>query len=298
MKISLRSLARGPQDAAVLCCCMLVGVGWSSGVAVQAQTPVQLVASMVANENAAAAAHERYEYLSNERSGRTGGHLWTERVVETAPGRVRLLTAVDGRPLTAEQAQREQERLEEIREHPEVFIKREQSTRAEEKRAREMMDVLPKDFLFEKVRLDNGVWRMEFRPNPDYTPSSVEERILHNMAGELEIDARALRLLHLEFHLTQDVPIGFGLVANVHTGTTFVSDREVIEGRWHTMHVATQVRAKALLFKTIDLNVDVHRWDFHPLDHEVTVPEATTMLLRDQVAAAHTAVAGGAPPLQ
>ena len=88
---------------------------------------------MVVNENEAAAHPDRYEYLSNERSGRTGGHLWTERVVETAPGRVRLLTAVDGRPLTLQQAQQEQARLKQIQSQPEVFIKREQNTRAEEK---------------------------------------------------------------------------------------------------------------------------------------------------------------------
>ncbi len=241
--------------------------------------PQDVIQAMIDNENAASARHERWEYISNERSSRTGGHLWTERVVETAPGRLRLLLGVDGKPLSPQETEQERARLEAIREHPETFIKHEQGTRAEEKRAREMMEVLPHDFLFENVVLDHGIWHMSFRPNPDYTPSGIEERVLHNMAGTLAIDAHDLRLIHMDFHLVQEVPIGFGLLGDVRKGTNFISDRQEIDGRWHTMHVATQVHAKALLFKNVDLNVDLYRSEFQPLDRELSVPEAAALLL-------------------
>ncbi len=244
------------------------------------QKPQDVVLAMIDNENAAAARHEHWEYVSNERSGRTGGHAWTERVVETAPGRVRLLIGVDGKPLTPEQIQQERLKLEGIRDHPENFIKHEQNTRAEEKRARQMLEVLPHNFLFENVALDHGVWRMTFRPNPDYSPSGIEERVLHNMAGTLSIDAHDLRLIHMDFHLVQEVSLGFGLLADLHMGSNFVSDRQQIDGHWHTLHVATVVHAKAMVFKKIDLNVDIYRSEFQPLDHELSVPEAATLLLQ------------------
>ncbi|QMV18722.1 hypothetical protein GOB94_08535 [Granulicella sp. 5B5] len=253
------------------------------------QTPQQVVLAMIDNENAAAAHPDRYEYVSNERSGRTGGHLWTERVVETPPGRMRLLLAIDGKPLSPERMQQERARLENLRTHPAVFIKHEQNTRAEEKRARDMLEVLPRDFLFDHVVLQDGLWHMDFHPNPNYTPSGVQERILHNMAGKLVIDASQLRLVRMEFHLVQDVPIGFGLLADVQPGTNFISDREQIDGRWHTMHVATVVHAKAVIFKTVDLNIDLHRSQFQPLDHDVSVPEAAEMLLHSPTSAMLTA---------
>jgi hypothetical protein len=244
------------------------------------QKPQDVVTAMINNENAAAERHEHWEYMSNERSGRTGGHVWTERVVETAPGRVRLLLGIDGRPLTAEQRQHEVERVQAIHDHPEDFIKHEQNTRVEEKRARQMLEVLPHDFVFENVVLDRGVWRMTFRPNPDYSPSGIEERVLHNMAGTLVIDAHDLRLIHMDFHVVQEVSIGFGLLADLHTGSNFVSDRQQTDGHWHTLHVATEVHAKAMVFKKIDLNVDIYRSEFQPLDHELSVPEAATLLLQ------------------
>jgi hypothetical protein len=245
------------------------------------QSPREFVAAMIRNENEAAARHDRYEYLSNERSDRTGGHLWTERVVETAPGRVRLLLAVDGRALTPEETQKERAHLQTVHDHPETFVKHELNARTEEKRIRQVMDVLPHDYLFEDVVLDNGQWKMNFRPDPSYTPGHLEEKVLHNMAGRLVIDAKDLRLIHMDFHLVQDVSIGFGLLADIHMGSSFITDRQQTDGRWHTMHVATVVRAKAMLFKSVDLNLDLYRSEFQPLDRELSVPEAAELLLRN-----------------
>jgi hypothetical protein len=249
---------RGRANAAAFAALVLAwGAPRGGSQALEPRTPQQLIAAMIANENEAASHNDHYEYLSNERSVRTGGHLWTERVVETTPGRVRLLLAIDGQPLSPDRMAKERARVADIEAH-----------------------VLPKDFIFENVRLENGVWSLSFRPDPGYKPSGIEERVMHNMAGTITIDQHDLRLIHMDFHLTQDVTFGFGLLADVHTGTNFVSDRQKIDGRWHTLHVATEVRAKAVMFKTVDLNLDLTRSEFQPLDHELTVPEAAALLLR------------------
>jgi hypothetical protein len=132
------------------------------------------------------------------------------------------------------------------------------------------------------VRLQDGIWRMNFRPNPDYVPNGIEERVLHGMEGTLVIDAKQLRLLHMDFHVVKEISIGFGLLADIHRGTNFMSDRAYVDGSWHTMHVATQVRAKAVLFKTVDLNVDLQRSDFKPVEHEMTVSQAAARLLNNR----------------
>ncbi len=60
-------------------------------------TPLQVVSAMIAHEDDSKAHRDTYEFLSKERSERTGGQVWTERVVETSFGRVRFLLAVDGK---------------------------------------------------------------------------------------------------------------------------------------------------------------------------------------------------------
>jgi hypothetical protein len=243
-----------------------------------AKTPLQLVNEMVAHENDEAAHHDRYEYVSTERSDRTGGHLWTERVVETESGNVKMLVAEDGKPLSAARQQQEREKLAGMMADPEAMEKKEQEKRNEEAHARMMLATLGRAFVFDNVRLTNGVWRMDFHPNPAYSPSGIEERVLHGMSGWLAIDAKQQRLLHLEASLPQDVSIGFGLLATIRAGSHVVSDRMDEDGHWRTVHVVTDIRGKAVLFKSVSKNCDVTRSDFHFLNPGTTVAQAVGML--------------------
>src|SRR5271165_4892754 len=91
------------------CCAMFVALltplgGMRADTAAPAQpgSSMQEVIAMAANEVLAAQHKDHYIYLSKERSERTGGHLWTEKVVETDAGKVRFLLAEDGAPLGPE----------------------------------------------------------------------------------------------------------------------------------------------------------------------------------------------------
>jgi hypothetical protein len=253
------------------------------GVRVHAQvqmTPLQLVNAMVAHEDDNAAHTDRYEFLSVERSDRTSGHVWTERVVETNSGRLRMLLAEDGKLLSAERQQQERARLEAIVADPAAFVKREQSQKNDEQHARQMLDMLPRAFLFDNVRLENGVWRMDFHPNPDYSPSGIEEHVLWGMSGWVAIDEAQQRMIHIEGKLAQDVSIGFGLLATIHAGSNFMSERKDMAGHWRTVHVVTDIRGKAGLFKTVSKNSDIERSEFVYLAPGITVEQAVALLLK------------------
>jgi hypothetical protein len=241
-------------------------------------TPLQLVNAMVAHESDESAHRDRYEFLSQERSDRTGGHLWTERVVETNQGRVRLLTAVDGTPLSQDREQQERAKLQAMVSDPDAFLLREQSVKGDEARDRQMLALLPKAFLFDNVRLEDGVWKLDFHPNPDYSPSGLQERVLWGMSGWVAIDAKAQRLIHIEGKLQQDVSIGFGLLATIHAGSSFMSDRCDVDGHWRTVRVVTDIRGKAALFKSVSRSSDITRSDFHYLDPDTTIAQAVALL--------------------
>jgi hypothetical protein len=261
----------------VAACCLRLGAATLSGQAIP-RTPEMLIKAMVAHEDDEAAHQDRYEFLSQERSDRTGGHVWTERVVETAQGRVRLLLAVDGQALTPERAAQERSRLAAIVADPEAFLRRERAQKADEASARRMLDMLPKAFVFDDVRLANGVWRMDFHPNPEYVPSGIEERVLYGMSGWVAIDAHAERMMHIEARLAKDVSIDFGLLATIHAGSRFESDRRDEGGHWRTVHVLTDIRGKAALFKSVSRSSEVTRSEFVYLDPGTTLAQAVTLL--------------------
>src|SRR6185437_16825983 len=123
-----------------------------------------VIVQMAANEKAARAQERHFSYLSEERSTRTGGHLWKEKVVETDDGVLRRLLAVDGRPLTAAQAQVEEQRIEGIVAHPKAFRKLNANHYDDEVKATQLLEILPKAFLISSAGDENGCTRFSFRP--------------------------------------------------------------------------------------------------------------------------------------
>jgi hypothetical protein len=263
---------------------LVVLVPWSAaqtvtGLKVEAvpPTPLQVVSAMIVHEDDNSAHRDQYEFVSKERSERTGGKVWTERVVETSFGRVRFLLGVDGKPLSAEQESAERGRLAAIVADPNAFLARERAQKDDEAQARKMLDLLPKAFVFDNVRLQDGVWRMDFHPNPAYSAHGIEERVLCAMSGRVAIDAAQERLLHVEGRLPEDVSIGFGLVATVRAGSHFSSERADVDGHWRTLHVVTNIQGKAVLFKSVGKDSEVTRSEFHYLQQGMTVAQAVSL---------------------
>jgi hypothetical protein len=253
-----------------------VGFGQSTMVSAVPPTPLQVVNAMIAHEDDTAAHRDTYEFLSKERSARTGGRVWTERVVETSLGRVRFLLAVDGKPLNAEEEGAERGRLAGIVADPEAFLAKERAQKDDEAQARKMLDLLPKAFVFDNVRLKEGVWTMDIHPNPEYSPHGIEERVMAAMSGTVMIDATQERLMHVEGRLPQDVSIGFGLVT-VKAGSHFSSDRADEDGHWRTLHVLTAINGKAVLFKSVGKDTEVTRSEFRYLQPGMTVAQAVAL---------------------
>ena len=105
--------------------------------------------------------------------------------------------------------------------HPDEFSKRELALKNDEQHAKQMLELLPKAFLFDAPQTDGPFLRIAFKPNPDYSPASLEERVLHSMNGSLMVDRDAMRLHKIEGRLPADVNIGFGLLATIHAGSNF-----------------------------------------------------------------------------
>jgi hypothetical protein len=238
-----------------------------------------VVNQMLAQERDAAAHKDNFVYVSNERSERTGGKLWTERVVETPYGRVRFLLAEDSKPISPERVKQERGRLANDATHPEAFQKREQAEKDDEAHAREMLDLIPKGFILENMKEQNEDWRIDFRPDPKYSPSGIEEHVLHGMSGWLLINQRTLRLHHIEGRLPQDVSIGFGLL-NVKAGSNFETTKAAFDGQWRTVRVISDIRGKAALFKSISKNKDVARGEFKRVVNNLTVAQAVELVER------------------
>jgi hypothetical protein len=173
----------------------------------------------------------------------------------------------------------EKARLDEIAANPDTFQKRELTRKNDEQRAKEMLDLLPKAFLFVNEHLEGNFVRIDFKPNPDYLPHSMEERVLHGMAGSMLIDKQKARLHLLEGRLPQDVNIGFGLLATIHAGSKFSTIRDSVPGKeWKTTMIDTDITGRAVFFKTVGKKEHAEHADFKRVPMDLTVQQALEML--------------------
>ncbi len=247
----------------------------------QVTEPKAMVNTLLAHERGATEHRGLYEYRSKERSDRTGGHLWTEKVVETRMGKVRMLVAEDGTPISADRVGQERGRLAEIVADPAGFAKKEQALKNDEEKAKQMLELLPKAFLFESARMEGGYERIDFRPNPEYQPQSLEERVLHGMNGSMLVEPKAVRLHRLEGVLPQDVSIGFGILATIHAGSRFTTERAPqASGEWKTTLIDTDINGRAIFFKAISRKQHSEHGNFREIAGDTTVGQAVAMVER------------------
>jgi len=238
----------------------------------------QLVSTMLNNELTAAQHKDHYTYISHERSDRTNGHLWTERVVETNAGKIRFLLEEDGKPLPPDREAQERGRLAAIVADPDAFARKSQTVKDDEAHARQLLTLLPNAFLFTEPRDDNGYLRIDFKPNPGYQTQSIEERVLHAMTGTMLVDPKAMRLHEIDGRLPQDVTIGFGLLATIRAGSTFATTRDSFgQPDWKTTLLDTDINGRAIFFKSIARKEHAEHSDFIRIDNNLTVPQAVAL---------------------
>jgi hypothetical protein len=241
----------------------------------------QIVDTMVMRVNDPADQRYKYMYLSEERSERTGGHLWRERVVETSLGKVRLLLAEDGRPLSPERMAAEKARLVDIVAHPDAFRRREETTTNDENHAVQMLSLLRTGFLFDEPRAEGGDIRIGFRPDPAYQPKTMEEKVLHAMSGTVLVDERAMQLHRIEGRIPSDVTMGYGLLGTIHAGSSFSTEHQLEPGGdWKDTMVTMAIEGKALFFKEIGRSEHLVHSEYQRVSDSISVAEAVALVQR------------------
>jgi hypothetical protein len=256
----------------------LGGVHAATALPPQTNASRQIVSTMLNNELAAAQHKDHYAYISVERSDRTGGHLWKEKVVETNAGKIRMLLEEDGQPLSPEREAQERGRLADIVADPSAFTKKAQATKDDELHARQLLTLLPNAFLFSEPQPDGQYLRIDFKPNPDYQTQSMEERVLHAMSGSMLVDPKGLRLHEIDGRLPQDVSIGFGLLATIRAGSNFATTRDSFgQPDWKTTVLDTNIDGKAIFFKSIARKEHAVHSDFVRVPNDLTVQQAVAI---------------------
>ncbi len=252
----------------------------SSGLA-QPQMPAgQLVHEVIYNEQNDHQRHAYWRYWVERRS--PSGSSLTEQV-ETADGPIARLTLVDGRALSPQAHEQEQERLQHLLSSPSEQARHLRQYDEDEERIGRILALLPDAFVYEYDGEENGCYRLRFHPNPNYTARTIEARIFHAMSGKLWVDARFKRLARLEGRVEENVDFGFGILGRLYQGGWFRLERvQVSPTDWKTKSLEVHMNIRALLVKNFARETSETRGGFAPVPAGMSLALGLALLEKEQ----------------
>ncbi|MFY9790469.1 MAG: hypothetical protein WA474_00630 [Candidatus Sulfotelmatobacter sp.] len=193
-----------------------------------------------------------FDCLERDR-GSDGSKTYEDTMILGSP--YQRLIAINGKPLTPEQAAAEKQKLEDTtserkNESPEEKSERIAKYEKDRRRNHLLMEQMVKAFSFKVVgdtKLDgHEVYVLKATPRRDYRPPNMETEALTGMEGKLWIDRASFQWVKVEAQVMHPVSIA-GFLAQVEPGTHFELEKQpVAPGIWLPRHFAMKAHAKIL----------------------------------------------------
>ena len=225
--------------------------------------------------------HSRWRYRSDER--RPEGHF-IYLVVETDTGAVNKKIQENGQTLDAAALNDEMKRIDSFVHDASQQAKKRKDSEQDDKRAQNMMHMLPDAFLWSVKSDTPQETTLSFTPDPNFSAPSMEARVFAAMAGELVVTKPAHRIKSMRGRLLHDVKFGYGIFGKLEQGGTFgVERREVAAGTWVITESHVHINGHVLLFHSISEQEDEVKTDFRPTPPATTLEQAANLLRPEPV---------------
>jgi len=226
---------------------------------------------------------QRYTYLEKRRDveiSKLGKvYLGPLRTFEVYPRTFgpdyKRLIEVEGKPLdAAELARRDEEHRrnqakEAERQRREAPERRAARLKKEQEELEEIVNDAARVFAFELVgreQIDGDpMIVVSLKPRPDAHVTSREGEWMKKMTGRLWISEAGHHIARMRLHATDDLSIGWGVVARVESGSGFQYVRKRIGADWVPLELTVEGSGRTLLFrrfsvKTVTTYSNHQRW--------------------------------------
>jgi hypothetical protein len=259
-------------------------------------SPNNLVRETVAQEIAAANQTSHPHRFRSRRQTPKGSQ--TRLYIETKDAMAGMLIAINDQPLSAQQQQSEMDHLNWLAGNPEQLRKKRAREKEDADRTMRIVRALPDAFHYKYAGTDvcspvlgkpgDELVKLEFTPNPAYSPPTKVEQVLEGMKGYLLIDITAHRIAMIDGTLFRDVSFGWGIIGHLDKGGHFrVQQADVGEGSWEITAMSLKMMGKILLFKGFSMISEETFTDFRPVPEDLTFVKAVDMLKNAKEKLAH-----------
>ena len=237
--------------------------------------PRVLVEKMVQNELHAGNQKTYWMYVDTKQED---GRTEVARVIETQHCWLTWPVSIQGNDASDTQ-DTQRAKFENMVKDPAACSKQRADVNQDDNKASNLIRILPDVFLYSVESQQDGKIQLQFRPNPNYNPSTREAKVFHKMQGTLVIDEKEMRMVSLQGKLMSDVDFGFGILAKLQKGGTFKAvQSEVAPKDWELTFLDVHIAGRALFFKTINEQQHEVKSDFQPVPQQITVAQAAELV--------------------
>ena len=230
-----------------------------------------------------------YTYIERVERHQLDGHgginkteTWTSEVLEIYGEPVVRRTSKDDKPLLADEAKKEDEKIQKIidkrksesEEDRRKRLAREEKDREEDRKfVLEIADAFNFRLIGSEVIGGRDTWVFEGEPRPGYEPKERNAKMLSKFKGRVWIDKAEAQWVKLDITAIDTVSIGF-VLARIHKGTHLVIElTRVNDEVWLPKLVQLHFDARVALFKSYDDDVEQTYRDYKKFrtDTKITV---------------------------
>jgi hypothetical protein len=263
--------------------------------------PIELVRSAAKNEMRAS---DTEQYFMFKDTTEFKDHSIVKEFVRTKQGGLSTTLLLNGKPLSAEERQKEDAKLVKYANDPEARRKRRESNKEDDKRAELMLTSLPEAFLYTYAGIDRGpngeqLVHLKFTANPKFVPPNHETAVYQGMEGDMIIDRTAMRIAKIDGTLFKDVDFGWGILGKLYKGGKFrIVQRDVGGGHWEEVEETLNFYGKILMVKSLTIWSSETMTDFHPISSDLTTAQALDLLHKSAEVVAQANRRGGVKEAQ
>jgi hypothetical protein len=251
-----------------------------------ARPPRSWAVDTVANE--LLALHHRGSYLRYRMHVVDVKNDYVRDVIESKDGTVARMILKNGRALTEEEDKAERQRLNDMIASPSDYAKHVQHEEEGKKLADQLMRLLPDAMIYSytpgqpQTGKNHGALEvvLDYEPNPKFNPPMTTAEALKGLKGRVWIDANSRQLVRMDGTIFRAVNFGWGMLAHIYPGGYLMIEQTNAGGnRWIFTKFIEQVKVRALMVKTINIDTKVEAGSFETLSGPIGYQDAVRMLL-------------------
>jgi hypothetical protein len=204
----------------------------------------------------------------------------TKDEIATPHGNVDKLIEVNNHSPSQQQIQKNQQLLAELPNDLQLQQSRFKDQQSNRLRRDNVIKDIPSAFTYTYAGRDRqGLIMLKFQPASGFKPSSRQSLILQGMAGELWVDPTTQRMVKIDGSLIKDVKIGWGFLARLNKGGTFLMEQsQGPDGTWHQQRLAVHFDGTVFIFKHIHIRVRQVRCCFERVPDDLSIRDAVHLL--------------------